>query len=118
MRNASELVLGILEEFSALVPREVLLRLYKAATAEPFQFLFIDFLAPSVDAMFYKSFESRLVPRLADQEEAADPSTEIVAPSNASASAGAVQRHGQRPQGAGGRGLGGDVAGSGPQGWG
>ena len=61
MRNASELVMGILEEFSALVPREVLLSLYKRATAEPFQFLFIDFLAP-VDQMFFKSFESRLVP--------------------------------------------------------
>ena len=63
MRNASELVLGVLEEFSALVSREVLLRLYKIATAEPYQFLYINFLAPSVDEMFYKSFESRLVPR-------------------------------------------------------
>ena len=62
MRNASELVLGVLEEFSALVSREVLLRLYKTATAEPYQFLYIDFLAPSVDQMFFKSFESRLVP--------------------------------------------------------
>ena len=69
MRNASELVMGILEEFSALVPREVLLRLYKAATAEPYQFLYINFLAPSVDQMFYKSFESRLVPREADDTQ-------------------------------------------------
>ena len=63
MRNASELVLGIVEEFSALVPREVLMQLYKTATAEPFQFLYINFLAPSVDEKFYKSFESRLVLR-------------------------------------------------------
>ena len=44
---------------------------YKAATAEPYQFLYINFLAPSVDQMFYKSFESRLVPREADNTQKA-----------------------------------------------
>ena len=115
MRNASELVLGILEEFSALVPRDVLMKLYKAATAEPFQFLYIDFLAPSVDQMFYKSFESRLVPRAGSEEEIA--ATEKASQeANAPQSAGAVQRDGQRAQGSGGQGLGGDVAGSRPKG--
>ena len=99
MRNASELVLGVLEEFSALVPREVLLSLYKRATAEPYQFLYIDFLAPSVDQMFFKSFESRLVPRAEG---------EIGTPENASG-AGALQRDGVGAQTA--RRMGGDVAG-------
>ena len=89
MRNASELVLGILEEFSALVPREVLMQLYKTATAEPYQMLYINFLAPSVDEMFYKSFESRLVPREAEAVRAPPPARagkEVVPTENGAAS--------------------------------
>ena len=58
----SEMIAGILEEFSALVSKDVLLKLYHAAVAEPYQFLYIDFMARSVQEMFYKSFESRLIP--------------------------------------------------------
>ena len=58
----SEMVAGILEEFSAVVSKDMLLKLYHAAVAEPFQFLYIDFLARSVSEMFFKSFEARLIP--------------------------------------------------------
>ena len=63
MRNASELHLGLIEEFSNLVDKDTLMKLYKYATSGPFQFLYVDFLAPSVDHMFYRSFEARLVPQ-------------------------------------------------------
>ena len=63
MRNASELHLGLIEEFSNLVDKDTLMKLYKHATSGPFQFLYVDFLAPSVDHMFYRSFEARLVPQ-------------------------------------------------------
>ena len=62
IRNNSEMVLGILEELSAVVSKEVLLKLYHAAVAEPFHFSYIVFLARSVNEMFYKSFEARLIP--------------------------------------------------------
>ena len=63
VRNwSSELKLGILDEFSALVDPKTLHELYKKATAEPYQFLYIDMLARDVNEMFYKSFEARLVP--------------------------------------------------------
>ena len=58
----SEMIAGILEEFSALVSKDVLLKLYHAAVAEPYHFLYINFMARSVQEMFYKSFESRLIP--------------------------------------------------------
>ena len=63
MRNASELHLGLIEEFSQLVDKETLMKLYKYATDyAPYQFLYVNFLAP-VDHMFYRSFEARLVPQ-------------------------------------------------------
>ena len=68
VRNwSSELKLGILDEFSALVDPTILHELYKAATAEPFQFLFIDMLARDISQMFYRSFEARLVPGQREQ---------------------------------------------------
>ena len=63
VRSANELILGILEEFSALVSKETLLRLYKMATEQPYQFLYINFMARSPqEGMFFRSFETMLVP--------------------------------------------------------
>ena len=62
IRNMSEMVAGILEEFSALVDKHELFSLYRAAVAEPFQLPYIDFLARDIKQMFYTSFEARLIP--------------------------------------------------------
>jgi hypothetical protein len=45
-----------------LIISHIINELYKKATAEPYQFLYINMLARDVNEMFYKSFESRLVP--------------------------------------------------------
>ena len=68
VRNwSSELKLGILDEFSALVDPQILHELYKVATAEPFQFLYIDMLGRDIRSMFYRSFEARLIPGQREQ---------------------------------------------------
>ena len=90
-------------EFTALgISKEELMEMYREATKEMYSFLYVNMLERDVSRMFFKKFSSRLMPlrgaptalpkRVA--AGAADPSTEIAAPSNASASAGAVQRHG------------------------
>ena len=64
VRSANELILGILEEFSAIVSKEALLKLYRLATERPFDFLYINFMAKSPqEGMFYRSFEAMLVPQ-------------------------------------------------------
>ena len=64
VRSANELILGILEEFSAIVSKEVLMKLFKLATERPFQFLYINFMARSPqEGMFFRSFETMLVPQ-------------------------------------------------------
>ena len=66
-RSANELILGILEEFSAIVSKEILMRLYKLATEKPHQFLYINFMAKTPqEGMFFRSFESMLVPQVLD----------------------------------------------------
>ena len=68
MRNASELHLGLIEEFSQLVDKDTLMKLYKYATDyAPYQFLYVNFLQ-SVEHMFYRSFEARLVPQQKSEE--------------------------------------------------
>ena len=43
--------------------KETLLRLYKMATEQPYQFLYINFMARSPqEGMFFRSFETMLVP--------------------------------------------------------
>ena len=51
-----------LEEYSALVPKEVLETMYDEATSIPFNFLFVNTLAKSIDHMFYSSFTRRFIP--------------------------------------------------------
>ncbi len=65
VRNwSSELKLGILDEFSALVDQDTLLQVYKKATEQPYQFLYINMLARNVNEnMFFRSFEARLIPQ-------------------------------------------------------
>ena len=69
VRSANELILGILEEFSALVSKDTLMRLYKKATEQPYQFLYINFMASSPqEGMFFRSFETMLVPPRDNEE--------------------------------------------------
>jgi hypothetical protein len=51
-----------LEEYSALVPKEVLETMYDEATSIPYGFLYINTLAKSIDHMFYSSFTRRFIP--------------------------------------------------------
>ena len=59
LRNRSDLQ-AVIEENSALLDTKTLMRMYQAATTEPFSFLYIDLTAHEVDTMFYRSFLSRL----------------------------------------------------------
>ena len=54
---------NILEENSALVDVKILRELYEKAVEQPYSFLYINLAATSIDEMFYKSFEARLIPR-------------------------------------------------------
>ena len=49
---------AVVEELSALLPKEQLYRLYEQATREPYSFLFVYYLKPR-NEMFYKRFEER-----------------------------------------------------------
>ena len=51
-----------LEEYSALVPKEVLETMYDEATSIPFNFLFVNTLAKDIDHMFYSGFQKRYIP--------------------------------------------------------
>ena len=63
VRSAQELMISLLEEFSAVVSKEGLLKLYKLATERPYQFLYINFMSRSPqEGMFFRSFETMLVP--------------------------------------------------------
>ena len=57
LRNQHELD-AVIEELSALLPKEQLHRLYEQATREPYSFLFVYYLKPK-NEMFYKRFEER-----------------------------------------------------------
>ena len=57
LRNQHELD-AVIEELSALLPKEQLYRLYEQATREPDSFLFVYYLKPR-NEMFYKRFEER-----------------------------------------------------------
>ena len=62
LRNNNDLKNGFLEEYSALVPVDVLHRMYKEAVSEPFGFLYLNTLAKDIDHMFYSGFQRRFVP--------------------------------------------------------
>jgi hypothetical protein len=52
-----------LDECSALVGKDALLRLYRRATEEAYGFLYVDLAAKTTEEMFYLKFQARLVPR-------------------------------------------------------
>ena len=57
LRNQHELD-AVIEELSALLPKEQLYRLYEQATREPYSFLFVYYLKPK-NEMFHIRFEER-----------------------------------------------------------
>ena len=64
LRNHSDLLDGVIREYSALVDAKLLMAMYRSAVeSKPYGFLFVDLLAKDIDHMFYSSFLSRFVPR-------------------------------------------------------
>ena len=74
LRNQHKLD-AVIEELSALLPKEQLYRLYEQATREPCSFLFVYYLKPR-NEMFYKRFEERFVIENADGSGAQLPGPE------------------------------------------
>ena len=71
--------LAVVEELSALLPKEQLYQLYEQATREPYSFLFVYYLKPR-NEMFYKRFEERFaLEREADGSGAQLPGPEAAA---------------------------------------
>ena len=61
LRSEQEL-LAIVEEISAVYPKDVVIGLIRHATAEPYSFLYVDLAARRPEEMFWLRFEKRLVP--------------------------------------------------------
>jgi len=59
LRNHSDLLEGVIREYSALVDAKVLLSMYRQSVERPFGFLFINLLAKDLNSMFYSSFSSK-----------------------------------------------------------
>ena len=77
LRNQHELD-AVIEELSALLPKDKLRRIYKQATREPYSFLFVYYLKPK-NEMFYLRFEERFaLEREADGSGAQLPGPEAV----------------------------------------
>ena len=60
LRSEAELM-AIAEEISAVYPRDVIIRLIRHATDEPYSILYVDMAAKRPDQMFWLRFEKRLV---------------------------------------------------------
>jgi len=67
LRNHKE-IMTLCEELSGIYDQQTLLEMYRAATAEPYSFLFIRLDAKTRETMFYLRFEQRLVPKDVDEE--------------------------------------------------
>ena len=61
LRNHKE-IMTLCEELSGIYDQQTLLEMYRAATADPYSFLFIRLDAKTRQEMFYLRFEQRLVP--------------------------------------------------------
>jgi len=61
LRNHSDLLDGVIREYSALVDAKTLLAMYRKAVERPYGFLYVNLLAGDLDQMFYSSFQSRFV---------------------------------------------------------
>ena len=62
LRSNHDLKNVFFEEYSALVPVDVLHRMYTEAVSEPFGFLYLNALAKDIDHMFYSGFTWRFIP--------------------------------------------------------
>lgn len=69
LRNQSDLLDGVIREYSALIDAKTLMQMYRRAVSRPFGFLFIDLLSRDLNHMFYNSFLSRFVVEEDDAEE-------------------------------------------------
>ena len=77
LRNQHELE-AVIEELSALLPKDKLHRIYEQATREPYSFLFVYYLKPK-NEMFYLRFEERFaLEKEADGSGAQLPGSEAV----------------------------------------
>ena len=77
LRNQHELD-AVIEELSALLPKDKLHRIYEQATREPYSFLFVYYLKPK-NQMFHMRFEERFaLEREADGSGAQLPGPEAV----------------------------------------
>jgi hypothetical protein len=61
LRNYKELE-ALIEEFSALLPKDTMMEIYNTATKKQFDFLYINLMAHSPEDMFFRNFDTRLVP--------------------------------------------------------
>ena len=59
LRNKKELD-SIIEELGALADPKVLLEIYHMATAEDFNFLYVDLMKKNINEMFYQNFSSKI----------------------------------------------------------
>ena len=77
LRNQHELE-AVIEELSALLPKDKLRRIYEQATRDPYSFLFVYYLKPK-NEMFYLRFEERFaLEKEADGSGAQLPGSEAV----------------------------------------
>jgi hypothetical protein len=59
LKTLAELTM-VLNEFSALIDKKLLLEIYNKCTAEKFNFLYININAPNIHEMFYKNFTHKI----------------------------------------------------------
>ena len=59
-RNVKDLI-TFLDEFSAMVDKKTLMEIYKIATDQKYNFLYINLLAADADHMFYWNLDKRLI---------------------------------------------------------
>ena len=59
LRNHSDLLDGVIREYSALIDSKTLMAMYRKAVERPYGFLYINLLAKNVNDMFYSSFISK-----------------------------------------------------------
>jgi len=59
LRNHSDLLDGVIKEYSALIDSKTLMAMYRKAVERPYGFLYINLLAKNVNDMFYSSFISK-----------------------------------------------------------
>ena len=59
LRNHSDLLDGVIKEYSALIDSKTLMAMYRKPVERPYGFLYINLLAKNVNDMFYSSFISK-----------------------------------------------------------